>query len=50
MRGHREGSHLVNPQLPHDDVVHSGCDLMPHVVVPRGVELQVDGACREDGD
>lgn len=36
-------SDLVNPQLAHDDVVHSGGDLSPHVVIPAGVELQVNG-------
>lgn len=34
---------LVNPQLAHDDVVHCGGDLSPHVVVPAGVEVQVNG-------
>lgn len=36
-------THLVNPQLAHNDVVHCGSDLPPHVVVPTGVELQVNG-------
>lgn len=40
-------AHLVNPQLPHDDVVHGGGHLAPHVVVPAGVELQVNRAWRE---
>ena len=34
---------LVNPQLAHNDVVHRGGDLSPHVVVPAGVELQMNG-------
>lgn len=34
---------LVNPQLAHNDVVHCGGDLSPHIVVPAGVELQVNG-------
>ncbi len=34
---------LVNPQLAHNDVVHCGGDLPPHIVVPAGVELQVNG-------
>lgn len=34
---------LVNPQLAHNDVVHRGGDLSPHIVVPAGVELQVNG-------
>lgn len=36
-------SDLVNPQLAHNDVVYSGGDLPPHVVIPAGVELQVNG-------
>lgn len=36
-------THLVDPQLAYDDVVHGGGDLSPHVVVPAGVELQVNG-------
>lgn len=34
---------LVDPQLPHNNVVHCGGHLPPHVVVPTGVELQVNG-------
>lgn len=34
---------LVNPQLAHDDVMHCGGDLSPYIVVPAGVELQVNG-------
>lgn len=36
-------TYLVNPQFAHNDVVHSGRDLSPHIVVPAGVELQVNG-------
>lgn len=34
---------LVNPQLAHNDVVHCGGDLSPHIVIPAGLELQVNG-------
>lgn len=34
---------LVDPQFAHDDVVHCGGDLSPHIVVPAGVEMQVNG-------
>lgn len=41
---------LVYPQLAHNDVVHRGGDLSPHVVVPTGVELEVNGTWgREQG-
>lgn len=36
-------SDLVNPQLAHNDVVYCGGDLSPHIVVPAGVEMQVNG-------
>ena len=37
-------THLVNPQFAHYDVVHRGGDFSPHIVIPTGVELQVDAA------
>lgn len=40
---------LVNPELAHNDVVNGGGDFPPDVVIAAGVELQVDGACRERG-
>lgn len=40
---------LVDPQLPHNNVVHRGGHLPPHVVVPTGVELQVNGTWGGDG-
>lgn len=43
-------THLVDPELAHDDVVHSGGDFPPHIVIPTRVELQVDGACGERND
>lgn len=43
-------SDLVNPQLAHNDVVHSGGDLSPHIVTPAGVELQVNGTCGGNSD
>lgn len=43
-------THLVNPELAHDDVVHSGGDFPPDIVIPTGVELQVDGACGESNN
>lgn len=43
-------THLVDPELAHDDVVHSGGDFPPDIVIPTGVELQVDGACRDRND
>lgn len=36
-------TNLVNPQLAHNDVVHCGGDLSPHIVVPAGMEMQVNG-------
>lgn len=41
---------LVNPQLAHNDVVHCGGNLPPHIVVPAGVELQVNGTWGGKGD
>lgn len=41
------GTNLVNPELAHDDVVNSGGDFPPDIVIPTGVELEVDGTCRE---
>lgn len=38
-----ESADLINPQFAHDNVVHSGGHLTPHVVVPARMELQVDG-------
>lgn len=38
---------LVNPELAHDDVVNGGGDFPPDIVIPAGVELEVDGACGE---
>lgn len=35
-------AHLVDPQFPHDDVVHRWRHFAPHVMVSAGVELQVD--------
>lgn len=43
-------THLVDPELAHDDVVHSGGDFPPDVVIPTGVELQVNGACGQRND
>lgn len=43
MRAQRRETDLVNPQLAHDDVVHCGGDLSPHIVVPAGVEVEVNG-------
>lgn len=34
---------LVNPQLAHNDVVYRGSDLSPNIVVPTGVEVQMNG-------
>lgn len=33
---------LINPEFPHDNVVHRGGDLAPHVVVSARVEEQVN--------
>lgn len=41
---------LVDPQLAHDDVVHRGGDLSPHIVVPAGVEVEVNGAWGGEGE
>lgn len=41
---------LINPQLAYDDVVHCGGDLSPHVVVPAGVKLQVNGTWGGDSE
>lgn len=44
----REGArwaYLVDPQFPHDDVVHRRRHFTPHVVISAGVELQVDVSC-----
>lgn len=43
-------THLVDPELAHDDVVHRGGDFPPDIVIPTGVELQVDGACGDRND
>lgn len=38
-------AYLVDPQFPHDDVVHRRRHFAPHVVISAGVELQVDVSC-----
>lgn len=43
MRAPRRETDLVDPQLAHNDVVHCGGDLSPHIVVPAGVEVEVNG-------
>jgi len=37
-------SHLVDPQLAHDDVVHRGGDLLPGVVMVSLLKDGVDGS------
>lgn len=44
----RARSHLVYPQLAHDDVVHRGGDFLPGVVVVALLKDGVDGTCGED--
>ena len=43
-------THLVNPQLAHNNVVHCGGDLSPHIVVPARVKLQVNGTWGGNSD
>lgn len=50
MTAPRRKTDLVDPQLAHDDVVHCGGDLSPHIVVSAGVEDEVNGTWEAEGE
>lgn len=42
-------TYLVNPQLPHDDVVHCGGHLLPRVVIVALLKHGVNCSCTQEG-
>lgn len=45
---HLRGAHLINPKLPHDNIVHRWSHFAPHIVVSARVELQVNVSFSEE--
>lgn len=43
----KQEQHLINPEFPHNNVVHRGRDFAPHVVVSARVEEQVNVSLRK---
>lgn len=41
---------LVDPQFAHNNIVHRGGDLSPHIVVPTGVEVEVNSTWGGEGE